>query len=434
MPSPAATFPEWIAPAHPGPVLVGFSGGLDSTVLLHALAACTRTRDGGLRALHVHHGLHPDADAWAGHCAAVCAALDVPLETVRVHVALAAGDGPEGAARRARHAAFERALRAGELLALAHHRDDQAETVLLRLLRASGPDGLAAMRPWRRCGRGWLWRPLLATPRDALRGAAQDLAWIEDPGNGDEALDRNFLRLRVLPRLRERWPSADAALARVAALQDETVALLRAEDAAALARCRTPAADVLMLPALRESPAARRARVLRDWVQALGLPPLPAGGVDRIERELLPAAADTEARYAWSGARIVRWRDLLHAGRDPIALPADWSVAWDGAAMTLPGGDLLRLECADGPPPPRRMRVHARVGGERIALPNRRHSHALKHVLQALGVPPWERTALPLVSDGQGTLLAAGDLVYSGEFDDWLRAHRARIRWRRAGT
>src|SRR5690606_29045284 len=127
-------------------------------------AARPALRGRGLRALHVHHGLHPDADAWAAHCEAACAALQVPLAVERVLVERASGLGLEAAARGARRAAFARALGEGEVLALAHHRDDQAETFLLRALRASGPDGLAAMRPWLRFAGGWMWRPLLEQP------------------------------------------------------------------------------------------------------------------------------------------------------------------------------------------------------------------------------------------------------------------------------
>ncbi|KAB8172125.1 tRNA lysidine(34) synthetase TilS, partial [Lysobacter maris] len=169
----------------PAPLLVAYSGGLDSTVLLHLLASEPRRRSDGLRAIHVHHGLHPDADDWARHCRRFCDALAIPLTVVRVEVARDAGLGLEAAARHARHAAFEAALGTDEVLVTGHHRDDQAETFLLRALRASGTDGLAAMRAWRRCGRGWLWRPLLETPRAALleHAGTHALRWIEDPSN-----------------------------------------------------------------------------------------------------------------------------------------------------------------------------------------------------------------------------------------------------------
>ena len=411
------------------PTCVAFSGGLDSTVLLHALASREDVRRRGLRALHVHHGLHPGADAWADHCAATCAALGVPLAVARVDVA-PDGRGPEAAARAARHAAFADALGDGEVMALAHHRDDQAETFLLRALRGSGPEGLAGMRPWRRCGRGRLWRPLLAVPRASLLdyARAQGLRWIEDPSNADTALDRNFLRAAVLPLLRERWSDADAALARTATLSGEAAGLLSDADAEALAAVATPDRSVLSRAALSTLPRERRAGVWRRWIAAVDVPPLPAGGIARIEAELLPARADACARYAWHGAEVRAWRDGLHAGSSPAALPPDWRARWDGkAALQLPSGGHLRLEPATGFDAP--LTVRARTGGERIVLAGRDHSHALKHVLQDAGVPPWLRAAMPLLVDADGRVLAAGDRMVSGPFDTWWRALGAQLAW-----
>lgn len=407
-------------------VVVGFSGGLDSTVLLHALKAAGHA----VRALHVHHGLHPDAARWEAHCEALCAEWQVPFASVRVQVRRDGGEGPEAAARRARYAAFAEHLGEGEVLALAHHRDDQAETFLLRALRGSGVDGLAAMRRWRPLARGAVWRPLLELSRAELLTYAQahGLRWIDDPSNADVTLDRNFLRQRVLPLLRERWPQADVPLARAAALTAEAADLLDEEDARALAAVRTADPQALSRDALRRLPAPRRARVLRRWLAALHLPPLPAEGLARIEAELLPARQDAEAAFAWSGAVVRAWRDLLHAEAEHAPLPARWEAPWDGRLpLVLPDGGALTLEGAPALPVP--LTARARRGGERIALPGRTHSHALKHVLQSLGVPPWERDRLPLLCDGEDRVLAVGDLLYAAPFDAWLRDHGARLRW-----
>lgn len=417
------------APGAPRPVLAGFSGGLDSTVLLHLLAANASLHD-GLRAIHVHHGMHPEADHWADHCRSACAALGVGLQVVRVDVARDRGDGPEAAARAARHDACAAHLREGEVLALAHHRDDQAETFLLRALRASGPDGLAAMRAFRRYAGGWLWRPLLDTPRAALLAYAQanGLQWIEDSSNADPRFDRNFLRTAVLPMLQERWPHAAAAFARSAALCGEAVALLDAEDARALAAAMTDDACALDARTLAALPPARRARVLRRWITSLDLPPLPANGVAQLEAGVLEARPDGSAMFAWSGACLRRWRDRLHAGIERPPLPADWVREWDGAVpLALPGGGVLALQGGQRLPAP--VRVHARRGGERIALPGRAHSHALKHLLQEAGIPPWQRSHLPLLSSADGTVLAAGDRIVSATLAGWLQAHGARLCW-----
>jgi tRNA(Ile)-lysidine synthase len=415
-------------------LVVACSGGLDSIALLHALATSAQTGNRKPRAIHVHHGLHPGADDWAAHCQRACDELGVPLRIVRIEVPRDGGEGLEAAARHARHAAFEAELGDDEVLALAHHRDDQAETFLLRALRASGPDGLGAMRPWRRFGRGWLWRPLLDRPRAELLAYAQDhgLQWIDDPSNSDIAFDRNFLRQRVMPLLRERWPQADAGFARSATLCADASDLLTEDDARMLAMLRAATGDddlhSLSRAALRALAPARRARVLRHWIATLGLPPLPAEGVARIEHEVLDARDDAEPLFAWHGASVRGWRDLLHADRQRAPLPADWRFEWSGEApATLPENALLQLHGAprfDSP-----LVIHARQGGERIALPGRSHSHALKQVLQDVGVPPWLRERLPLLSDLQGELLAAGDVICSARFERWLREHDAHLSW-----
>ena len=417
-----------------GAVLAAYSGGLDSTVLLHRLATDPAIRARGLRAVHVHHGLHADADGWALHCAEVCAALDIALDIHRVTVPRDSGLGPEAAAREARRAAYAAAMRPGDCLALAQHRDDQAETFLLHALRGSGPDGLAAMRPWRRFGPGWLWRPLLDTPRAALQAYAEarGLRWIEDPTNVDLAFDRNFLRHRVLPLLRTRWPQADAGFARAATLAAESADLLAGHDRMALADVRTDT-DALSVPALRALAPPGRARVLRLWATTLGWPPLSAAAVARIDAHLLDTTipADRQPAVDWHGRSVRRWRDALHAVDPAHALPVGWHAGWDGRApLALPNGDRLALLGADALPAP--CRVHARVGGERLRLPGRTHHHALKHLLQDAGLPPWERARLPLLGTADGDLLAAGDRFLDAGFAHWLAERGARLAWTRA--
>ncbi|MDB6164503.1 MAG: tRNA(Ile)-lysidine synthetase [Xanthomonadaceae bacterium] len=408
-------------------LLVGFSGGLDSSVLLHLLAASARERPDHVSALHVHHGLHAEADAWAEHCQRVCDGLGIALSVERVEFDPHTGDGLEAAARKARHAAFERTLEVNDTFVLAHHRDDQAETFLLRALRASGPDGLGAMRPWRAFGRGWLWRPLLETPRSHLLEYARQhrLDWVEDASNANVAMDRNFLRHRILPLLRERWPHADAALARSAALSAQASALLADEDAVALAAVTGSDPHLLQVPQLLSLDEARRSRVLRHWIASLGLPPIPAQGIAHIACDLLEA--DTgKASFAWSGAVVRRWRSLLHAAYARTPRPEALHCWWDGREpLPLPDGGLLQLDGASGFDAP--LHVRGRIGGERMVLPGRGHSHALKHLLQQHAIPPWQRSRLPLLFDAGGTLLAAGDSIVSAKLDAWLRDRNARL-------
>lgn len=416
-----------------GPVAIAFSGGLDSTVLLHLAAQDAALRARGLRALHVDHGLHGDSAQWAQACADFCAARQVEFKSHRVAVS-PRGEGLEAAARDARHAALLGSQYDGELIALAHHRDDQAETLLLRLLRGSG-DGLGAMRPLRPFGRGALWRPLLTVSRGQIHAYALEhgLRWLEDPSNASERHDRNFLRQRVMPVLAQRWPQAAAGFARSASLLAMQEDLLAMEDASRLAQVSCADTACLSVTALRAQPQAWQARLLRRWVANRGLPMLSHQAVQTIGAELLPARPDARAKFAWSGAVIHRWRDGLYAGWALKPLPLDWSVAWDGAQpLQLPSGDQLQLTPAclfDAP-----LRVRARQGGERLVLPGRRHSSQLKQVLQDRGIPPWQRAQLPLLFGADGELLAAGESVISARLSDWLAAQGATLVLSAAGN
>ena len=408
-------------------------------MLLHLLAAHPQARDNGLRVLHVDHGLQAASPQWAEHCRQACAALGLPLQSRQVRVE-AAGDGLEAAARRARYAALAEAQAEGEAIVLGHHLDDQAETILLRLLRGSA-EGLAGMRRLRRFGRGWLWRPLLDVPRARLlaHAHAEGLAWVEDPSNQDPVHARNYLRQEVMPRLRARWPEAEAALARSARLLAEQADLLADEDRRRLALVRGASPATLSVPALAAQPRPWRARLLRAWLAGLALPPLPGRLLDRLAGTLLEARADAVPELAWSGAVLRRWRNRLYAGRPQPPLPPGWQVDWDGRSpLPLPGGGELALEPVQEPAQERApaqafetpVRARPRRGGERLRLPGRQHSSELRDVLQTLGMPPWERLRLPLLEAADGELLAAGDQVVSARLQAWLEAHRLRLRLR----
>ena len=435
----AATLAEAMRALPDAPLLVAFSGGLDSTVLLDLLAGDQRARARGLRAVHVHHGLQPAADDWAAHCRRACEARGIDLHVAHVSVPRDSGLGLEAAARAARHAAFARELRAGETLVLAHHRNDQAETVLLRLMRASGSDGLAAMRGLREFGAGRLWRPLLDVPLGAVLSHARvhDLEWIEDPSNAEVRHDRNFLRHRVMPLLEERWPGAGAALARSAQLLAEDAALLEEEAAQRLQAARSEDPATLHAASLLALSPTWRARVLRCWLADLGLPPPPGRAFSRIDAELLGSRHDAQPELRWAGLRLQRWRGLLHVEREQPPLARDFECSWNGEApLELPGGDRLELRAASGrallPELIVPLRVGARQGGERIRLSGRGHSHALKDCLQRAALPPWLRRRLPLLHAPDDELLAAGDSVLSARWQREVAARGLSLRWQPA--
>lgn len=360
---------------------VALSGGLDSTVLLHRLK-----RDGvsPLRAIHVHHGLQKKADAWVAHCRRFCKSLQVPLTVERVTINPRSDDGPEAAARDARYAALRKHLRRGDCLVTAHHRDDQAETVLLRLLRGTGIHGLAAMRSQMTFEPGTVWRPLLDTPRTELLAYAQQhkLRWIEDPHNRDERYARSWLRKNLMPELEARFPAAKASLARTAAHAAETVELLDAlaeQDSTAVAQQQT-----LRVSGLLALAPARRNNLLRHWIRQRGHEAPPAETLARIETEVLRARADADPRLAWGACELRRYRDNLYVlpRQKPAALPK----------LKLPRGLTLRFP----------------EGGERLKPAGSAHTRSLKNLFQEAGVPPWIRQRTPLIYENDQPIAVLG--------------------------
>jgi len=418
-----------------GPVAVAFSGGCDSSVLLHLLAqGPLATR---LSAIHCDHGLQPEAARWGERCAATCAALAVPYQALSLAVVVPSGASLEAVAREARYAALAARLPAGATLLTAHHADDQAETLLLMALRGSGPAGLAAMPEAAPFGRGRHLRPLLDRTRDELEVYAHQhgLDWIEDPTNADLGRDRNRLRHRVLPVLRERWPAASRSLARAALLAGEADRLLEALADADLAPYRDPAAPHrLPLAALAHPDPARARNALRRWIAVLGLPPPPATALERVVAEVAPARRDARARVDWPGAWIAKHRDALHAGAPLGALPLG-ELRWDAqAALRLPDGATLALEpvvgeglaasCAG-----RTLAVRFRVGAEALRPSGAAHHRPLKKLLAERGVVPWMRARLPLLY-ADGELAAVAGVCVAHELAAGPGTPGLRLVWR----
>ncbi|HEX7027847.1 MAG TPA: tRNA lysidine(34) synthetase TilS [Gammaproteobacteria bacterium] len=391
---------------------VGFSGGLDSTVLLHALWRLQPPQE--LVAVHVNHRLHPDADEWAGHCRQVCRDWNVPLQVVEVNAKARRGESPEAAARQARYAAFQDLLGHGDYLLTAQHQDDQAETLLLQLLRGGGPAGLAAMPLVGRFAAGYLARPLLPFDRRALRVYAEgeDLKWIDDSSNAALEFDRNYLRHEILPVLKTRWPGYPKTLARVARHQAEAAALLSemAENDFATVQGTDPAA--LSVSRLREFSGPRQRNAVRHWLGKQALDSPTEAVLNQIIA-LLDAAPDRCPAVVWRHTEVRRYRDDIFFLRRVLENPVSPTYLWaPGTELTLPelGLTLNRreLEKQGLVLPDTDLQVRFRRGGERIVLPGRRHSHSLKKLLQQRGVPPWLRQRLPLIYAGERLLAVLG--------------------------
>ncbi len=399
--------------------LIAYSGGLDSTVLLHALARQASALAAPLAAVHIHHGLQAPADSWLDHCVAQCAALSIPCEALRVSVAHASGQGLEASARRARYQAIAGVMEPGDMLLTAHHQDDQAETLLLQLLRGSGVAGLASMAPIKTFAQGWHARPLLDFSRAQLNeyAVARQLSWIDDPSNFDISLERNHLRQRVMPLLHERNPAVAATLSRSARHFAEATELLGELAEIDLLATRGDETGTLSVSALLSLSRARQRNLLRHWIHTAGFPLPDTRNLQRICDEVLPAAPDSTPLVHWRGAEVRRYRDDLFIMMPLPPAPTVKTIPWDlKAPLHLPQGAgklLIRNKpgagLASGRLLGRHVEVRFRTGGERCCPARRRETHELKKLLQEQGIPPWERERLPLLFvDGQ--LAQAGNL------------------------
>jgi tRNA(Ile)-lysidine synthase len=382
-------------------VALALSGGVDSVVLLHILLKLAARHGFVLRAIHVHHGISPNAGSWARFCRGLCRSWGVPLEVRRVSIGATRGIGLEAAARRARRRVL--ASTDADVLALAHQLDDQAETVLMSLLRGTGLRGASGMPVRGRLGRKPLLRPMLSVARaDVLRYAtAQRLEWIEDESNNDLSLTRGYLRRCVLPRLEKRYPRWREALARAARHFAEAAALLRGS---ARPRGGLRAAD------LRERSPALAKALLREYLEMQGLRAPAERRLAEMLRQLSGSGARTT--IAHDGALLRLYRGAVRV-EQPAASGSFAPVRWSGQhKLDLPAlGGELRLRPARGAGvdvtklEAGKVCVRLRSGGERLQPDPGKPRRTLKNLFQEAGVPPWRRDRLPL-------LFCDGDLVW----------------------
>jgi len=390
-------------------LVVAYSGGPDSTLLLAVAAETVARRK--LRAIHIDHGWHAAATAWADQCRAAARRLGVRCEVVAVDSRQRGGEGAEAAARAARYQALQDRLATDEVLLTAHHADDQAETVLFALLRGGGSRGLAGMPALQRMPPGWHLRPLLDLGRADIRAAAErrGLDFIDDPANHDTAHDRVFLRERVLPLLRERWPAIDRGLVRSGRLAAEAVELEESRAAADYARCRGSIGRTLDCAALCSLPAPRQRALMRWWLRREGIP-LPASRrIDSALAQFAEARAGRNPRIAWSGGELRRWggRVWLRTPR-PRPTPGERRV-WTATdePIDLPEGRLLPARLAPlggGEVPPGPLTLVRRQGGERLRCVGATRARAVTTLLREAGLPPWERDEALLVWRGDDCL------------------------------
>jgi tRNA(Ile)-lysidine synthase len=417
--------------------LIAFSGGIDSSVLLHALVSSTDEHQTPIVAIHIDHGLHDDAPDWAKHCEKVAAGLGVEIICKSVTVDIDSGLGLEAAARLARYDAFAELVEEGDWLLSAHHEDDQAETLLLNLMRGSGLGGLAGIGESQRFGRGMLVRPLLGISGGEIKtyAAEQGLQWIDDPSNLDTRFDRNYLRRKIIPALEKRWPGVALRLGRSAELAGEASELLidLAElDLAAVATNTRP--DRLDIDGLKSLSEMRQRNVLRHAARKSGLPSPPAMRLYQTTRELIPAREDAQPLVVWPGAEVRRYRGKLYllAEMAPEEELVGAKLRADGRWLDLgKASGQIRLEAGiyggiDCEAVSRGLSLRFRRGGEEFCPAGRKRTHKLKKLLQEDGVVPWMRQRIPLLYSGD-RLVAVADLWVAASAS---RSSGYRVRWR----
>jgi len=404
---------------------IAFSGGLDSTVLLHLISTQIAPPINSLvNVIHINHGLSRHAQQWESHCKQFCESLNFSYHTVAVDARPKPGESPEGAARRARYCAFEHLIQHDDAVVTAHHQDDQIETFFLQLFRGAGPKGLAAMPLLKPLGAGYLFRPLLLCSRSQLENYAKEnhLNWIEDESNFDIAFDRNYIRHQLMPIIKKRWPGSAITLKRVIEISAQTDGLLDELAAIDYEDIFIPDNQTLTITKLITLSSARQQNLIRYWIRQLDLPLPNQIKLKEIINSVIGASQDANPVVKWQGAEIRRYRDDLYAIPPLIPHDASQIIVWDlqdKREIELPNGlgKLKAIQCNKDDnrdtsdngdngglhiPTNATITIRFRQGGEKCQLPNRDGHHDLKKLFQEWGVPTWQRDRIPLIyCDGQ---------------------------------
>lgn len=381
--------------------LVAYSGGLDSHVLLHLC----RSLDLPVRAVHVHHGLQSQANVWAEHCASVCAQLGVEFSLVHVDAAASNGDSPEEAARKVRYEALAGELRAGECLLTAHHADDQCETFLLQLMRGAGTAGLAAMPERKVFAAGWHCRPMLLYARSDILDYARtaDLHWIEDPSNVNTDFDRNLLRQNILPQLQQRWPALAHSISHSAEMQQESLELNQALAAIDLAAVTTQTSTIISITKCQALSRARQLNLLRYWLRLCAGRSPSRNLLLELMDSLLIASPQASPLLHWGQHELRRYQQKLYLLPVVTDNDAALKVVWDGEARVQLTADIVVRAVAPHSPGldlnlrQRKLSLRFRRSGERLQVQGKHHHQDLKKLMQEAGIPPWQRTRIPLL-------------------------------------
>lgn len=384
---------------------IAYSGGVDSTVLLHYLYTNKENLSRDIKAVHVNHNISKHSGTWAEHCRQVCYELQIPFELLTLDSGNFEGYGPEAYARKLRYEAISRLLSTNDMLLTAHHGDDLAETFFLQLMRGAGPEGLAGMPKIRKFEPGWIVRPFLDYTRNQLYSYAvkNKLQWIEDESNSDTSFDRNYIRNQVIPYLKERWPAVTRTFVRSSRHQADLLEIIKNSAEIDLQNTMGESVNALNIVKFNKLPVARKRNLLRYWLKINSKPSANSSVIDEIINNLVDAGVDCQPLVTWSNTEIRRYRDmiyLLHALPhldDTISytwiLPESLDIKYGRLEAKLATGTGIKTAAlADNI-----IIVRFRHGGEKIQPVGRKDTHKLKKMYQQAGVPPWKRDRIPLL-------------------------------------
>ncbi len=414
------TFYQHLCSLTPQPhYLIAYSGGLDSHVLLHLLSRL-QTKDPllKLRSIYIDHGLQAISKSWAAHCQHTASSLGIPHQTISLNLTPAKGQSIEALARDARYQALAPHLHAQETLLTAQHQDDQAETLLIQLLRGSGLDGLAAMPESISFAQGYHVRPLLNMPQSALEAYAKhyQLKHITDPSNADTRFNRNYLRHHVTPILKQRWPEMAKTLTRVARFQAEASQLLATYVSKELADYRHKQDNTLSVSALKQADWLKQKALLREWIKTSGFPAPSEIKLQHIISDVLESTKHSQPIVHWQQTEVRRYQDALYIM--PPLVPHDnkYVIHWDNInkplVLTNNIGTLLPHDLGNLRPllltHNITVTIRFRQGGEKIRPEKRRYHLSLKNLLQEAAIPPWQRQHIPLIYGNEQLIQVLG--------------------------
>ncbi len=414
--------------------LVGFSGGADSSALLHALWRLQDELAHPIAAVHVNHGLHTDADLWQQHCEKFCQDREITLTCLRIELENRSGKGLEAEARQLRYQAMSALLKTGDSLLTAHHADDQAETLLLNLMRGSGVDGLAAMPASRPLAAGVLQRPLLNFENSELIKYLHrhDVSWIEDPSNQLLTHDRNFVRHQLMPLLESRWQGTGQRLLLTRNAMAESRSLLErlADEYLANNLCHPL---IMRVSSQLDGDPALFKLAMRRWLKRAAVPPIPARSLQSLYQQVFQSGKGRNTRIEWAGWLLRFYQKQLWLQRINPRPPGD-DFTWPGDSATVELGDgrgRLLLVGKNTQKPPPGLLISSRKNCQGQAIRQGAVNKSLKNIFQAAGIPGWLRDSIP-ICQLEGVLVAIGDWCFDDNFAAWLSENQLTLSWQPA--